>query len=87
MSIDWQTRVNKIQSEIDANQKRTQELREAIRPIKQEIATLKTLGEKEEMKAKAEELAPLDKEFNKLRSDFYFLNAELTEAKKQLGAQ
>lgn len=87
MSFDWQKRVQQIEKEMKFNVERTQQLRGQIRPIKDEIKVLKLTEDKVAMKEKVEELEPLDKEFNKLRSDYYFLNAELTEAKRQLEAQ
>lgn len=77
-------RLEKIDTEIKNNRELTEKCRERLKPIKDQFKLLELKPITEEVKAEkqalAEQLHKVDKEYNKLRADFYFLSAQRNEA-------
>lgn len=84
------TRLEKIASEIKNNSELTDKCRIKLKPVREEIAVLNASDVTEDSLARLtllkSQLVILDKELNKLRSDFYFLNAEKKNEEVRLKA-
>ena len=77
-------RLETIELEITRNEERRKFTRERIKPLMAELKMLQgTSEDTEKIDDLKKKLFELDKEYAKVRADFYFLNAELMEERKR----
>jgi predicted aminopeptidase len=80
-------RIDLIAQEIETNEQTTKQYREKIKTIRNELEVFMATGQDnaeniEVKKDLVKKLSSLDQEYNKLRSDWYFLMSEKKQQEK-----